>query len=47
MHEDSENLISLLETGTLCICGNTKMGMEVTALVKNMLGEDKFKLMEK
>lgn len=37
----------LLEKGNVYICGNNKMGMDVQNILKEFLGEEDFKVLEK
>lgn len=37
----------LEEKGNVYICGNNKMGLDVQAILKEFLGEDSYKALEK
>jgi len=48
MIADKDKIMALLEKkAVLCICGNTKMGQDVQKLLKEWIGNDQFKEMEK
>jgi sulfite reductase alpha subunit-like flavoprotein len=48
LKEDKDHLMLAFgrEDSTICICGNTKMGQDVMALLKEWLGGDKVREME-
>jgi sulfite reductase alpha subunit-like flavoprotein len=49
MRDQRDQVLTVLHErkGHLYICGNTKMGLDVQHVLKEFLGEDGFKLIEK
>ena len=49
MREQKEMILKLIleQRGHVYLCGNTKMGMDVQNLLKEFLGEEEFKILDK
>jgi NADPH-ferrihemoprotein reductase len=49
MRQEAQTVSTILteKRGYIYLCGSTRMGQDVQALLKELLGEDGFKLIEK